>query len=215
MVSAEAVARMVYPSGSAFATAALPMVPPAPARFSTTIGWPSWLESWSKTSRGTTSTALPAPNGTIALIGLVGQACARATYGKADSAAAPAAICRNRRRGSFIFIMDLPPSIGARGARTCRGHEGVMPTDGMFAARCNDRKLARPGGSLGEMLQQLREQAEGAASRFLLQVLAAAIGTSRTSRDVRLESAKWAKGDIALASNHPQPAPTTRPCAPS
>jgi hypothetical protein len=102
-------------------------VPPAPARFSTTIGWPSWLESWSKTSRGTTSTALPAPNGTIALIGLVGQACARATYGKADSAAAPAAICRNRRRGSFIFIMDLPPSIGARGARTCRGHEGVMP----------------------------------------------------------------------------------------
>jgi hypothetical protein len=34
--------------------------------------------------------------------------------------------------------------------------------------------LARPGGSLGEMLHQLREQAEGAASRFLLQVLTAA-----------------------------------------
>ena len=39
---------------------------------------------------------------------------------------------------------------------------------------------ARPGGSLGEMLHQLREQAEAAASRFLLQVLAAAIGTNRT-----------------------------------
>jgi hypothetical protein len=57
--------------------------------------------------------------------------------------------------------MDLPPSIGARGARTCRGHEGVVPTDGMFAARCMIGNSARPGGSLGEMLHQLREQAEG------------------------------------------------------
>jgi hypothetical protein len=43
---------------------------------------------------------------------------------------------------------------------------------------------ARPGGSLGEMLHQLREQAEGAASRVLLQVLAAAIGTKRTTETI-------------------------------
>jgi hypothetical protein len=38
---------------------------------------------------------------------------------------------------------------------------------------------ARPGGSLGKMLHQFCEQAEGATSRFLLQVLAAAIGPGR------------------------------------
>src|SRR5262245_60319909 len=107
MVSAEAVARIVCPSGSAFATVAVTIVPPAPARFSTTMGWPSCLESWSKTSRGITSTALPAPNGTIALIGLVGQACASAIRETVGSAAAPAARCRNRLRGSFISV---PPS---------------------------------------------------------------------------------------------------------
>lgn len=55
---------------------------------------------------------------------------------------------------------------------------------------------ARPGGSLGEMLHQLREQAGGAASRFLLQVLAAAIGTSRTGEMSDLSPQKWAKADI-------------------
>jgi hypothetical protein len=76
--------------------------------------------------------------------------------------------------------MDLPPSIGARGARTCRGHEGVMPTDACSLRVAMIGNSARPGGGLGEMLHQLREQAEGAASRFLLKVLAAAIGTKRT-----------------------------------
>jgi len=33
--------RSVYPSGAAFTTASVPMLPPAPARFSTTKDWPS------------------------------------------------------------------------------------------------------------------------------------------------------------------------------
>src|ERR1700761_3400127 len=73
MVSAEECASTLYPSGSARATIAVPSVPPAPGRFSTTIGWPSSADSLSKNSRGTTSVALPAPNGIVALISRDGQ----------------------------------------------------------------------------------------------------------------------------------------------
>ena len=47
---------------------------------------------------------------------------------------------------------------------------------------------ARPGGSLGEMLHQLREQAEGAAYKFLLQVLAAGFGPTRKLLDALMIS---------------------------
>ncbi len=63
MVIAEEWARIEYPSGSERTTAAVPTVPPAPARFSMTIGWPNSVERRSKNMRGTTSVALPAPKG--------------------------------------------------------------------------------------------------------------------------------------------------------
>jgi hypothetical protein len=44
-------------------------MPPAPGRFSSTIGWPTCFESWSSTMRATMSLALPAANGTIAADG--------------------------------------------------------------------------------------------------------------------------------------------------
>jgi hypothetical protein len=59
---------------------------------------------------------------------------------------------------------------------------------------------ARPGGSLGEMLHQLREQAEGAASRFLLQVLAAAIGTNLPTRHVCYTTAFGGNLDVEPTS---------------
>src|SRR5882757_8640477 len=77
MVSALEWTRMVYPSGSALATAEAPMVPPPPVRFSTTTVCPICAETRSKTTRGMTSVALPADSGTITLIGCrVGQTCA-------------------------------------------------------------------------------------------------------------------------------------------
>ena len=51
-------------------------MPPAPARFSITMGWPSSAARRSNTSRGTTSAALPAPNGIVALIRCAGQSSA-------------------------------------------------------------------------------------------------------------------------------------------
>src|ERR1039458_2553115 len=54
------------------------MVPPAPGRFSTTRIWPSMAPSRSVTARAAMSVPLPAVNGTITLIALVGQFCATA-----------------------------------------------------------------------------------------------------------------------------------------
>src|SRR5437868_4678729 len=69
---------MVCPSGSALATAATPSVPPAPARFSTTNGWPSCSDRRCVTVRAMMSVALPAVNGTMTCTRLVGHDCANA-----------------------------------------------------------------------------------------------------------------------------------------
>ncbi len=56
----EAMRASVCPSGAAFATASVPMMPEAPGRFSTTPGWPSRGRSRSATSRAVMSLAPPA-----------------------------------------------------------------------------------------------------------------------------------------------------------
>ena len=61
------------------ATKAEPIVAPAPARFSTTMLWPSCGESCSNTTRGMMSVVLPAPTGTIARSGFVGHVSAPAS----------------------------------------------------------------------------------------------------------------------------------------
>src|SRR4029079_1179475 len=53
------------------------MVPP-PGRLSTTMVWPSCLESCSRTIRATMSFALPAANGMIAVMVRPGHVCANA-----------------------------------------------------------------------------------------------------------------------------------------
>jgi hypothetical protein len=46
---------------------------------------------------------------------------------------------------------------------------------------------------------------------MLLHLLTAAIGTSRTSQDVRLESAKWGKADLDLVAVTNRNFMSTRP----
>src|SRR5712691_5010444 len=77
--------KSVWPSGSDFATTAAPMVPPAPGRFSMTMGCPSWGESLSVTVRAMMSVPLPGVNGTTILIGFAGHACAHAADCAAQS----------------------------------------------------------------------------------------------------------------------------------
>src|SRR5262245_8288374 len=65
----------------------MPIVPPAPGRFSTITGWPSCAVSFSATVRAMMSVALPGVKGTVTRIGLAGQGCAHAAALEASSAA--------------------------------------------------------------------------------------------------------------------------------
>src|SRR3712207_2104014 len=73
----------VWPSAAACATCAAPIAPPAPARFSTTKGWPVRACSRSASGRATTSLEPPGGKGTTSRTGREGQGddaagCARA-----------------------------------------------------------------------------------------------------------------------------------------
>ena len=62
----------VWPSGAARATAAAPMLVPAPGRFSITNGLPSRCSSFGATSRATISMPPPGPVGTTIVTGRAG-----------------------------------------------------------------------------------------------------------------------------------------------
>ncbi len=66
----------VCPSGAAFATNELPIVPLAPVRFSTTTCWPMRGVSFSANTRASASVSPPGGNDTMIVTGLLGQACA-------------------------------------------------------------------------------------------------------------------------------------------
>src|SRR5215207_9947657 len=88
----------VLPSGVARAQASEPILPPAPARFSTTIGWPSDLLISVPTSRAMVSET-PAEKGTISRIGWLGQAgCARAPGAAIGRAVTESRAAAARRR---------------------------------------------------------------------------------------------------------------------
>ena len=62
----------VYPSGGAFASAVVPMIVLAPARFSTTTGLPPVLVQFCAIVRPSTSTEPPGGKGTMMVIGWSG-----------------------------------------------------------------------------------------------------------------------------------------------
>src|SRR5580704_1698297 len=76
----------VLPSGGAFATTALPVLPDAPVRFSITTVAPRRCAKPACASRATASTEPPGGNGTTILIGPDGQLCARAASGASAAA---------------------------------------------------------------------------------------------------------------------------------
>src|SRR5262245_56710412 len=97
------------------------MVAPPPGRFATIIDWPSCAETDSNTMRGMTSVALPAVNGTITRIGLVGQDCARdcARLGAtAASTAAAASAVQDAHRGATGRVMPFVPGLAFQALRS-------------------------------------------------------------------------------------------------
>jgi hypothetical protein len=91
------------------------MLPSAPVRFSTTIGWPSTGDSLSVIARTTTSSCPPAGNGTSTLIGLFGHAVARATR----AARAQPMASAGRMRAAREDVHSISSERTMRGAPVC------------------------------------------------------------------------------------------------
>src|SRR5215831_12870771 len=68
----------VWPSGAALTTCAEPIIPPAPATFSTITCWPRISDMRRAMMRPITSVPPPAPHGTTSVTVRVGQSCADA-----------------------------------------------------------------------------------------------------------------------------------------
>src|SRR5882724_5687656 len=112
---------------------AVPRLPPAPGRFSTTTGAPSAGASFSESTRAIRSGELPAGKGTIRWIARDGQFASLA--GCADASAAKASATASRRIliGRFGFS---PPPLRRGGAK----RRGGLPA---FVEERRDRKSTR------------------------------------------------------------------------
>ena len=75
IAKAEELTSSVWPSGVAFATMAVPIVPPAPVRFSITTACPQFSLIFCAMMRASVSVLPPGENGTTMRIGLVGNFC--------------------------------------------------------------------------------------------------------------------------------------------
>jgi hypothetical protein len=106
----------------------------------------------SLTMRPATSVGPPAANGTITVIGRVGQAWAIAVCGRAGSVAAPAASCRNRRRGSLVmstlcWAFSLPKA-------------SISLADRLSASREQSERAARPANTLFRVLRACQKRVD-------------------------------------------------------
>src|SRR5262245_16292037 len=111
--------RKMWPSGSAFATRALPTVPAAAPWFSETIGWPRSSERAAAWMRALASIPPPGAKGMMRVIGRVGQFCAAA--GPARTSDAIQAI-----RVLFISVVPCEAAADLDGRP---GHVAVLRRD--------------------------------------------------------------------------------------
>src|SRR6266849_3268233 len=108
---------------------AVPRLPPAPGRFSTTTGWPSAGASFSESTRAIRSGELPAGKGTIMWTARDGQPPAPVAAGCADP---PAAGCADApaARASMIarrrILIRFPPLLIEEGWREAPGWLPVL-----------------------------------------------------------------------------------------
>src|SRR3989442_5593928 len=145
--------RSVYPSALAFATAAVPIRPPAPLRFSTRTCAPSASESAGATVRAVMSTLPLGGQGTTILTGRLGKSCAPAPAAAAIARTGihrliiallrpnggrdfriPAWICWNMR----VMLLFTAGGEG-RTPRACRGGPTLFPAK-------KGKNFCAPGG---------------------------------------------------------------------
>jgi hypothetical protein len=115
-------------------------------RLSTMNCWPVRSDSHCPMSRALMSFGPPAAKPTTMRTGRDGYVCAHATCDTTGSAAAPAARCRNLRRGSFIGSFQRRRAKTRSDAST-QYVKSLMPADGTCAATAMVGISAHPAGS--------------------------------------------------------------------
>src|SRR6266568_4186530 len=116
----------VYPSGAAFATSSEPMMPPAPARFSTMKFSFKISLSLCDTRRPSVSAVPPGAKGTMMRTVLAGHPCARAcepAISRATSPASPGPECRascESEAATGVILPEHRARIAERPPRTLR-----------------------------------------------------------------------------------------------
>ena len=117
-------------------------LPAAPATFSTMMGWPSAFSMPACAIRTAVSAGPPGGNGTMILIGLVGNAWAEASRGSAAAESAAAAESRKERR--FIgSILAVAWRCILWALRACRLICGLIGDAALLAQRADGAGQAR------------------------------------------------------------------------
>src|SRR5262249_29238355 len=117
----------VWPSGKAFATASAARLPPAPARFSTSTGWPSDAASGGAIARAIVSVVPPADAPTSSLIGWVGYSAAL-HGGPAKNTGARRQMTAAILRARIVVLLSLPPT-AVSPRRSSRSGDRPQPLD--------------------------------------------------------------------------------------
>src|ERR1700738_725513 len=131
----------------------MPMVPPAPPTFSTMMVWPNVRDMWSPRRRVTTSVGPPAANGTMTVIGLLGNWAAAGTPLMTRTKSALSISSPLQR---IVLLLDLYPFIAMIGYHRL-WRKLLRPMDASATVRnAADRRRAgdargplRPGGPVG------------------------------------------------------------------
>src|SRR5690606_12542848 len=178
-----ATSAIVWPSAAAFSVALTPMVPPAPARFSTTTGSPSACPMRSASMRASEWVGPPAEEATISLIGRLRQSCASAPVGASAPPTAPIVAMKAVTRRRFLRFDSIGVSMLvfriSSGALSFRRHGGddrwplLHPPEPGRKPRC----LASPAKGIEPVVQvaeraDKREVADGEGRLLQLRDLA-------------------------------------------
>ena len=202
----------MWPLGCALPTAVTPMVPPAPGRFSTTIGWLTCFDTCSSTIRPTMSLAAPAANGTIAWIvrsGQGGDACAAAACGSANNTAPARCQVRNDRFGNAIIVFSRLRTFSCRvaggniGGANPGSNGGRVAVNGpLVRARRSPSRCAsarQPGERLHATLEAYRPRSSPRA-HAAARSDAPSAGTRSAARGCRSAGRRRRSAERALAS---------------
>src|SRR5215467_8607208 len=100
---------IVQPSGSELATAAAPILVPAPGLFSITSCWAQMPDRRSAVMRATVSVDPPGAYGTTIRTGRLGQAWANAARPMAGAIANVVASATKRRRSTIVAVFNRHP----------------------------------------------------------------------------------------------------------